>query len=526
MTEFCKNHPQSAEDRRAKRPGFGFRKGTALAYVLVMMFIVSIILVSLLRYISSQLIFSDNRAQREEAFQVAESGIYFYRWYLAHQVSGKTVQQIKDFWASGNPYGVNSPYEVEFSDPEKGPIGRYKIEVDPPEINSTIVIVKSTGWTYRDPDVKRVVQARFRRPAWSENVVLANDNMRFGTGTEIFGKIHSNKGIRFDGVAHNIVSSSLDAYDDPDHTGGNEFGVHTHISPTDPLPPAAVPQRTDVFAAGRQFPKTAVDFNGLLTDLNYMKTQSQVAGQGKYFNNDGMGRKIMLKTDGTYDVCTVNSFDSVSKSITDYKGVIAGASGSYNSTNGTACTTSSCCASSSCGWISSSNHNKGKCVSLNNYSIVSNGVIFVEDNVWVEGTISNKRITVVAANLTGSGSAADIYIGLNNLLYTNLDGKDIIGLIAQNNLSVVRDSQNTLTIDAALIAKDGRVGRDYYASSYNKSKITINGSMATNLRYGFAYTDGTGYADRILNFDNNLLYYPPPYFPTGTEYAIDLWDEI
>jgi hypothetical protein len=29
-----------------------------------------------------------------------------------------------------------------------------------------------------------------------------------------------------------------------------------------------------------------------------------------------------------------------------------------------------------------------------------------------------------------------------------------------------------------------------------------------------------------LNFDNNLLYYPPPYFPTGTEYSIDLWDEL
>jgi hypothetical protein len=77
------------------------------------------------------------------------------------------------------------------------------------------------------------------------------------------------------------------------------------------------------------------------------------------------------------------------------------------------------------------------------------------------------------------------------------------------------------------MAQLGRVGRDYYSShSYDKDTITINGSMATNLRYGFAYTDGTGYDNRILNFDNNLLYYPPPYFPTGTEYAIDLWDEL
>jgi hypothetical protein len=50
--------------------------------------------------------------------------------------------------------------------------------------------------------------------------------------------------------------------------------------------------------------------------------------------------------------------------------------------------------------------------------------------------------------------------------------------------------------------------------------------MATNLRYGLAYSDGTGYTNRILIFDNNLLYWPPPYFPTGTEYSIDLWEEL
>ncbi|MFA6973497.1 MAG: pilus assembly PilX N-terminal domain-containing protein [Parcubacteria group bacterium] len=543
MIEFCKKHFQSGREKRVKLGRFGFRKGTALAYMLVVMFIVSIILVSMLRYISSQLIFSGNRAEKEKAFQVAESGIYFYRWYLAHQVSGKTVQQIKDFWTSGNPYGVNIPgnpnypYEVEFSDPEEGPIGRYKIEVDPPEINSTIVIVKVTGWTYREPGVQRIVQARFRRPSWSENVVLANDNMRFGPGTEIFGKIHSNKGIRFDGVAHNIVSSSLDQYDDPDHSGNNEFGVHTHVNPppgsgindifrTAEAPPSTVSSRPDVFEIGRQFPKTAVDFNGLLTDLNYMKTESKIAGRGKYFNNDGAGRKIILKTDGTYDVCTVNTFSSSSKNISLYDGIVSGASGGYSGNNGNACTTSGCCAYAACGWISSSNHSRGKCVSLANENIPDEGVIFVEDNVWVEGTIDDRHVSIVAANLTGSGSSADMYIGLNNLLYTNFDGKDIIGLIAQNNVSVVRDSQDTLTIDAAIIAKDGRVGRNYYSSSYNKNKITVNGSMATNLRYGFAYTDGTGYEDRILNFDNNLLYYPPPYFPTGTEYSIDLWDEL
>jgi hypothetical protein len=266
---------------------------------------------------------------------------------------------------------------------------------------------------------------------------------------------------------------------------------------------------------------SAVDFNGVISNLNLIKTQAQAGTVGKYFDNSGGGRRIILKTNGTYDVCKVNTYDSDSYAITDYAGVVSGA----NSGNGAACVTASCCTGSACPNISS-NANKGKCFSLNNYNIVNNGVIFVEDNIWVEGTINGKKITIVAANLTGSGSEANVYVGLNNLLYTNFDGSDIIGLIAQNNVSVVRDSLNMLTVDGALLAKDGRVGRDLYSSAYNKSTITVNGSIATNLRYGFAYTDGTGYTNRILNFDNNLLYYPPPYFPTGTEYSIDLWDEL
>src|SRR5512135_29544 len=95
-------------------------KGSAIVYALIIMSVVAIILTSMLQYVSSQLKFSANRVEKERAFQVAESGIQFYRWYLSHQVSGKTPDQIKDFWENGDPYGVSSPYEGEFSDPEGG----------------------------------------------------------------------------------------------------------------------------------------------------------------------------------------------------------------------------------------------------------------------------------------------------------------------------------------------------------------------------------------------------------------------
>jgi hypothetical protein len=510
------------------------KNGSALAYALVIMAIAMIILTSMLNYTVSQIKFSSNRKEKEEAFQIAEAGIYFYRWYLAHQTAGKTAREVDDFWQNSNPLGVHDPYEEDFKDPEGGVIGKYKIEAERPASGSTIVIVKSTGWTNKEPNLKRTVQVRFRRPSWSEYAVLANDFMRFGQGTEVFGKIHSNKGIRFDGTVHNIVSSLVTTFDDPDHSGGNEFGVHTHVNAPPgsgvnnsyrPLeaPPNPVQTRSDVFLIGRQFPVPEVSFTGVSSDLSFMKTQAQ-SGHGRYFDNT-YGRRIVLKSDGAMDVCNVNAYDNISYSITSYNGVIAGATGSSIGTNGSSCTTTSCCSYNDCGWIQPSSHKKGKCVSINNYTIPNNGIVFVENNIWVEGTIDDKKVTIIAADTSG-GTSRDVYIGLNNLLYTNFDGRDIIGLIAQNNISVIRDSLSTLTIDAALLAQSGRVGRDHYSSSYDKNTITINGSMATNIRYGFAYTDGTGYDNRILNFDNNLLYYPPPYFPTGTDYFIDLWEEL
>ncbi|PIR73890.1 MAG: hypothetical protein COU40_00110 [Candidatus Moranbacteria bacterium CG10_big_fil_rev_8_21_14_0_10_35_21] len=487
-----------------------FKKGSALAYVLVIMSAVSIILVSMIQYVVSQVNFSFNRLEREKAFQTAEAGVFFYRWYLAHQVSGKTAKQIKEFWedTSPYPYGVDSDYIGDFSDPEGGVIGQYQIQTEKPEPGSTIVTVKSTGWTLKKPNVKRTVQVRFRRPSWSEYSVLANAFMRFGEGTTVNGKIHVNQGVRFDGVANNVVSSSVYCVDDPDHSGGNEFGVHTHIDPTDPSPNCsdpdvvAVPERADVFKAGRQFPLPEVSFVGVSSDLGFMKTEAKDNGNGIYFNSAGYGRHIILKTDGTFDVCTVNSYNSTTYVIEKYRKTSGGG------------TCSSC---------------SGQC--LNNYPIPDDKIIFVEDNVWVEGKIDDKKVTIAAANLEG-GSPANIYIGMNNsdaekghLLYTNFNGNDIIGLVAQNNISVVYNSENILEIDAALLAQSGRVGRDYYSGNY-KNTITVNGSIATAKRYGFAYTNGTGYANRNLNFDNNLLYYPPPYFPTGTEYSIDLWDEL
>jgi len=51
--------------------------------------------------------------------------------------------------------------------------------------------------------------------------------------------------------------------------------------------------------------------------------------------------------------------------------------------------------------------------------------------------------------------------------------------------------------------------------------------LGSSQRYGFAYTDGTGYITRSLIYDANLLYGPPPSFPlTADAYTPISWDEL
>ncbi len=468
------------------------RSGSILAYTLIIITIVSIFLTASLRIVVSNMQFGINRESKEQSLQIAEAGVYFYRWYLAHQVSGLTKKQIRQFWSVGTPYGVGTPYEDDFNG-----VGSYRITVTPPASNSTIVVVEVAGWTYKNPNLERIVRVRFRQPSWSEYSVLCDSDIRFGAGTDVYGPIHSNEGIRFDAVAHNVVSSGVAEYADPDHNGGNEFGVHTHDNPVDPLPPAAVPSRPDVFMAGREFPAPVKDFNSVLSDMADMKSEAgcanvgsvcpgnsngaTVSANGIYFNNADYGRHIVLRSDGTMRVYRVTGYNSTSND-----------------------------------WTSRS--------AYTTYVIPNDGIIFVEDNVWIDGAINNKKVTVAAADLSGGGDR-DIFIK-NDLLYTNYNGSDIIGLVAQRDVEVTRGSEEDLRIDGALLAQSGRVGRDAFSSSYNRDTITVNGSIVTKLRYGFAYTNGTGYTNRNLIFDNNLLYYPPPYFPTGTDYAIDSWEEL
>ncbi len=441
--------------------------------------------------------------RREQALQIAEAGIDYYRWHLAHSAT--------DFQ---DGTGSSGPYIHDFYDKDGNKIGTFTLDITPPATGFTLVKIKSTGKVDSDPTISRVINVQLAKPSLAKYAVVSNADMRFGEGTEVFGPIHSNGGIRFDGLAHNIITSAKDKYDDPDHSGSNEFGVHTHVLyPSGNVndnfisaeaPPSSIQNRTDVFAAGRQFPVPAVDFVGITTDLSQIKAGAQ--SDGKYLSSSGQqGYHIIFKTNDTFDVYKVKTLSSPPNRCT-------------NVSNQTGWATWS---------IKSGSANQ---TYVGNYVIPANGLIFIEDNVWVDGQINTARVTLAAGKFPDSPTTRPSITINDNLLYTNYDGQDVISLIAQDNINTGLLSANTLRIDAALVAQNGRIGRFYYeadcGSEYRRSSITLYGMIATNARYGFAYTDGTGYDERDIIYDANLLYGPPPSFPlTSDQYQTISWDE-
>ncbi len=429
-------------------------------------------------------------AQKEGAIQVAEAGIDYYRWHLAH-----AKQDFKDGLVTSGPY-IHQFYNSLGQN-----IGYYQLTITPPAVGSTLVTVVSRGFM-ASTSLNRAIEAKFAIPSLAKYAVAANDNMRFGAGTVTVGPVHSNGGIHFDGLAKNVVTSAKDKYLDPDYSNSPyQFGVYTQVSPADPSPPAAVPSRTDVFVSGRQFPVPAIDFTGFSANLAQIKTDAQSAG--RYFASSGSGNygyNVVLKTNGTFDLYKVTSLQSPN---------------------------SGCNTASQSGWGTWSIRNQ---TLLGNYTYPANGLIFLEDHVWVEGQINQARLTIAAGAFPENSNTYKSITVNKNVSYTNFDGRDVLALISQNNFNIGQLSNDVLEIDAALVAKNGRVGRYYYNSgctNYKRSTLNLYGMIATNLRYGFAYIDGTGYATRNLTYDGNLLYGPPPSFPlTSDNYSVISWREV
>jgi hypothetical protein len=472
-------------------------KGAVMTLVLVFSSIFTLILSGFLGYILIQYKYSRRIVAKEQSFHIAESGLEYYRWYLAHALEGLSPLEEAQFWADGNTIGYPESYLGDFKDQFGTIIGHFQIEITPPLPGGNSILIKSTGWTDDYPNMTRIVQTRRKKPSWGEYVILINHRAFLPEGMSVKGKAHSNEDLRVDGVIYNLATASDTTHPDPVTKEEVEPGVWTTKEPA------------SVFLGGQEDGVPIIDFNALISQMDIMKNITQgtdyyLPPPEKYcWPSDWFclieswnpsGYIIEFKSNSTVDIYKTSGFAFFGFSLPLFTGSEL----------------------------------------LGNYPWPAGRLIFSEATVWVKGQVGPNQITVGAANLSG----ADLP-GYNNL--TDIIIKDdieyqhkesVVGLIAQDNIMIDRDAGDPdLEVDAALVAKEGQVGREDFGD--HLGVLTINGSIAANYlgefgdKYCFWIWCWAGGFDNVnLNYDNNLLYSPPPYFPTKEDYQTDMWEEV
>ncbi len=294
------------------------KKGSAIAYGLIIIAAISIILLAVVQFVASNIRYSSYVEEKEKAFHIAESGIYFYRWYLAHEVEGKNQDEINDFW-DGDPLGLDEDYIKDYLDNNGEKIGETKIDVSLSGGDYNIVEVTSTGYSTNKPDIKRTIKATLRRSIWSDFAVISDGIVCFDKYWTINGKVMGNSGVHFDGVGNNIVVAGVSSYDDdnPLHTAYNgKDGVWTSWAyDADHGCNYNTEKSSCVFNAGTKFPAPKKDFTGVTAYMQTIRTEAKKPGgttvnnctsTGCYFDNSSEGRRIILKSSDTFYMCPVD----------------------------------------------------------------------------------------------------------------------------------------------------------------------------------------------------------------------------
>ena len=492
-------------------------KASITTLVLVFGTIFLLLLAGLFRFILLQTKQSQQKVAWKNSLNIAEAGINYYYWHLNYNPG-----DFEDGDSVGPPYIHNYP--------SNDPIGKFSLEITPPEQGSTTVVVRSTGWTDKYPLLERTIEVQYAYPSWAEYAYLTHKEVWFGEEENIKGKVHSNGGIRFDATGNSLITSA-------------KYGLGYTCTKAQGCDPSE--EKDGIWGEGSPQDlwgyHSEINFWSIDTKLNNLKTETcPEIGSGVYQNpetgnyclypSESYGYHLRFNSDmsNTFNVYKVRSVDwmkSIDSEGTRYDYYYIKSEDSDGLTG--------------------------------IYDLPENALIYVQDELWVDGEIGS-RVTVIAAQ-----EIEDKSIIINdNLTYITKDGSCALGLIAQKDILIPWYSPDNLEINGVLLALRGSCYRPYYSwllpqdlrwpwiQNPVRDTIQLYGSVIHYRSYSpywefrflwwtfprMSLTWGwldeskeviSGYQHTELEYDPHSVYNPPPYFPTyEEEYEIVKWEEV
>jgi Tfp pilus assembly protein PilX len=459
-------------------------RGVAMVYAVFVTALVITIAIGVLDSMTSETQRTGQAERRQSAYEAAEAGIDEYiakltddQLYYLHDVdpaeatrtdtpSGTTVSATGD---CSNPTPRPSPVTWTLSTQWSYQNGKdrwcglgngyeYNLEITPPGNGQTGVTILSTGRRVGSTNTSEyaVVQAVAQRDGISNFQMLANVSITYGSNATTNGLIYSTANITHNGTANADVYAEGTLSGSVTFTNGAK-GYDMSSSTT------SYPSLDTVPMLKNHHP---IDFSGFLTSFDNL---ARAASSGGISLDDSSKDAwwLVFNADGTVTI----------KSCTR-------AGGSPIEVTQPTCTTTG------------------------TQQVPANGAIHVQQSAIVSGVV-NGRVTVASEN--------NIVVG-GNITYVQ-GGDDVLGLEAKNYTYVPHWAPNDLTWYSATLSQSGQwesENTDGWSSSCNGGsgsgcKGTLNFYGSTTAGQGGQMG---GYSQRIYNYDSNLLYLPPPWFPT------------
>ncbi|MBU6310707.1 hypothetical protein KGO06_02105 [Patescibacteria group bacterium] len=465
-------------------------RGYVTLLVLVFGGVCSLLIVSLVGYL-----FAEKQAElayenRVKSFHIAEAGLEYYRWRLAHWPNDLT-----------DGTGMPGPYTRTLRDPEGGDIGTFTLSISGASAcgKTLTARIAATGRSVRDARISRTISADYARPTVASYATITNSSVWVGADRVINGPYHSNGGIRMDGTHNADVVSAVSSW-----SCTPSFGCSPSVD------------RPGVFGAGGpsglwRYPAPTVDFAGIQVDLAELKGYATTSGV--YLPPSGsFGWKITLRADGRVDAARVTQATQVLGFSTEL------------------------------GWVQERSvvQSTGP---VTTYTVpASCPVVFAEDTVWLEG-VAGQKLVVAAADVSSAS------VDRSLILSGNITAIQSAGLtaLAERDVLIGLSVPDVMTIQGIFIAQKGRFGRNHYcsaecdssrsgseavpsslASFVRRTSLTTLGTVVSNGRVGTKWTSGntflSGFSTRTDTYDRALQTAPPPFTPViSDDYVLTRW---
>lgn len=448
--------------------------GQLLVLVLVMGAVFMIIITSFIGSVITQSRVVDFRHEQQRATEIAEAGLNYYKWYLAHY-PGDT---------SGD--GTTTVY----NDPEEGAIGEYALTINSNSYCGQVSAMEviSTGTTYTNSDAEAIVSATYKRPTVAEYSFINNAGIRYGSSRVITGPVHGNQGVRMDGFHNSFVGAGVATYD------GND-GVYTTTANATP----------GLF----QFPISPIDFTGLTVDLAQMRTSAQADGI-YYGPTSGYGYRLVFNGDSTVDVYRVTN----TRNYWAYSSSEGWHTGERNDITSNVQLANNLAIDSDC------------------------PVLFFEDKLWIEGEINQKVAVAAGLNTSNTQTnivihddvtyTAGVTAGLVAIAEDDVDvGIDVPTDLTANGIYI---AQNGRFGRNHYVTSGSRRLPGALTSFRSRDSLTRLGSVVSNLGGGTEWintatdTHLSGFRSRVTSFDRDQVDDPPPLTPTTNDvYELQDW---